>query len=108
VIHSLPVTILIEGFIVAVYAALTKKPAGILLRASFIANVFTQVVLWIALGIFFRRYLPVLIAAEVCIWLLESLLMIRLSGNRLTSGQSILLSLCMNLGSFGLGLLLPI
>ena len=107
-IPTLLVTILIEGIVVLAHARLMKKTAGNLLRASLIVNVITQSILWISLGIFFRHYLTVLLTGEVLIWLAESLLMQRLSGNQLTWRQSVVLSLCMNLSSFGLGWLLPI
>jgi hypothetical protein len=108
VIRTLLVTILIEGIVVLAYARLKQIPAGNLLRASLIVNLITQSILWIALGIFFRQYLIVLFTGEALIWLAESLLMQRLSGNQLTRKQSVVLSLCMNLSSFGVGWFLPI
>jgi hypothetical protein len=108
VIRSLLITILVEGIVVYVYAALTKKPAGNLLLASFIVNVFTQSILWIALGIFFRYYLIALFTAEVLIWMAESLMMHRLSIGQLTMREAIFISLFMNFASFGVGWLLPI
>lgn len=107
-ISTLLVTVLIEGIVVLAYARLKQLPAGGLLRASLIVNVITQSLLWISLAIFFRHYLTALLTGEVIIWLAESLLMQRLSGNQLTWRQSVVLSLCMNLSSFGLGWLLPI
>jgi hypothetical protein len=93
VIRTLPVTVLIEGIVVFAFARLKNKPAGNLLRASLFVNVITQSILWISLGIFFRHYLTVLLTGEVLIWLAESLLMQRLSGNQLTWRQSVVLSL---------------
>lgn len=107
-IRTLPVTILIEGIVVYAYAVLTRKPAGHLLLASLVVNLFTQSLLWIALGIFHRQYLAALLIAEGFIWLVESLLMHRLSRGELNRAHAILLSLGMNLASAGLGWLMPL
>lgn len=107
-IPTLFVTIQIEGIVVLAYARLKQVPAGRLLHASLIVNVITQSILWISLGIFFRHYLTALLIGEVLIWLAESLLMQRLSGNQLTWRQSAVLCLCMNVSSFGVGWFLPI
>ncbi|HLA05885.1 MAG TPA: hypothetical protein VJ022_00460 [Anaerolineales bacterium] len=107
-ILTLLVTILIEGTVVLAYSALRKRPAGPLLFASFIVNVFTQGALWVALQIFFRQYLTALFVAEILIWLIESLLLYHLSRNQLRPVHALILSLCMNLASFGIGWFLPV
>ena len=107
-IYTLLITLLIEGVVVLVYSAIRKRPAGDLLRVSVIINVFTQIILWIALEIFFRYYLTTLIAAEILIWLVESFLIHRLSKERLSLSNAVFLSLCMNLASFGIGWFLPV
>ena len=100
-------TLLVEGVVVTVYCAIKRKPASDLLEVSFIVNVFTQIILWFALRIFFRYYLIALIAAEVLIWLVESILIYHLSRKQLTPSSAVFLSLCMNLSSFGIGWFLP-
>ena len=107
-IVTLPVTILIEGLVVYVYAAWSRKPVGRLLLASFFANLMTQPILWFSLVIFFRHYMAALIIAEVLIWLAESLLMRRLSGIRLDWKITLVLSFCMNAASAGFGFWLPV
>jgi len=108
VIYTLLLTLLVEGAVVFVYCAVHKRPAGALLQASFIVNVFTQAILWLALRMFFRHYLIALITAEVLIWLVESAFMYKLPGNKLSLSHAAFLSLCMNLSSFGVGWFLPV
>lgn len=107
-IRTLSLTILVEGIVVYVYSRFRKKSAGMLLRASLAVNVFTQAILWIALGIFFRRYLAALLTVEIFIWLVESFLMFRLSNGQLEMKSAVGLSFCMNAASFGLGWYLPV
>ena len=107
-IFTLLITILVEGCVVLVYAALRKRPAGILLRASLIVNVLTQVSLWAALRIFYQHYLITLIVVEIIIWLVESVLMYFLARGQLSPVNAIVLSLCMNAASLGVGWLLPV
>ncbi|MGC1374863.1 MAG: hypothetical protein WA821_01485 [Anaerolineales bacterium] len=108
VLGSLLFTILIEGIVVLGYAAWRKKPAGRLLLASLFANLLTQSLLWLALNLFFQHYLAALFTAEVFIWPIESLILYRWPGSRLTWKEAVLLSLGMNLASFGLGWFLPV
>jgi hypothetical protein len=108
VIYTLLITLLIEGMVVLVYSAIRRRPAGDLLQVSFIINIFTQTNLWVALRIFFRYYLIALIVAEVLIWLVESVLIHRLSRGQLSLSNAGFLSLCMNLASFGIGWFLPL
>ena len=107
-IPTLLVTLLIEGIVVLAYSTLRRKPAGSLQFASFTVNVFTQVILWLALGVFFRYYLIALLTAEGLIWLVESLLMLRFSKGQLNLKSAVVLSFCMNSASFGLGWFLPV
>ncbi|MFT3891653.1 MAG: hypothetical protein QM730_08485 [Anaerolineales bacterium] len=104
----MPATILVEGCVVLVYSALQKKPAGKLLLASFVVNVVTQSMLWLALKIFFQQYLVTLFVAEVLIWLVEGVLLYYLTGKQLTPHAALILSLCMNAVSFGVGWFLPV
>lgn len=107
-IHSLLFTILIEGMVVLGYSILAKRPAGLLLWASLVVNVFTQSLLWISLQLFFRYYLLTLFVAEILIWLIESFLLQRLSNGKLNLRDACILSFCMNASSFGIGWFLPI
>jgi hypothetical protein len=108
VIYTLPITILVEGCVVLLYCALQKRPAGKLLLASLFVNVVTQGMLWLALWIFFQQYIVTLLVSEVLIWLVEGILFYYLTGKQLTLWTVLLLSLCMNAVSFGVGWFLPV
>jgi hypothetical protein len=108
VIATLLVTIFIEGFVVAGYAFFKKKPVAHLLLACLLANLFTQPLLWLALQVFFRHYLPVLFIAEFCIWIVESAILFLYPHTRLRLGEALVLSLAMNLASFAAGWFLPV
>jgi hypothetical protein len=108
VIGSLLFTIFIEGLVVLGYSAWRKKPAGRLLLVSILANLLTQSLLWLTLNLLSAHYLPTLFTAEVFIWLIESLIFYRWPGSCLTWKEAVLLSLGMNLASFGLGWSLPV
>ena len=107
-IYTLLITLLAEGVVVFIYSALRKRPASDLLQVSFIINIFTQIILWVVLRIFFRYYLITLVVAEILIWLAESALIYRLSRETLKFSSAVFLSLCMNLASFGIGWFLPV
>ncbi len=102
-IGSLLITIVIEGLIVVAYALWKQKPTWRILIASVLANVLTQSMLWVVLNLFFAYYLTVLLISEILIWLIESVFLRFFPGTRLGWKESILLSLAMNLSSFGLG-----
>jgi hypothetical protein len=105
---SLLFTLFSEGLVVLGYAAWRKKAAGRLLLASVFVNVGTQSLLWLALNLFPDHYLATLAAAEPLIWLAESAWLYRVPGTRLTGREALLLSLVMNLASFGLGWFLAV
>ena len=107
-IYTLPLTIFVESMVVLVYCAIQKRSAGALLQASLIVNVFTQVLLWLALRMFFRYYMVTLITAEVLICPVEGLFLYWLPGDNLKLSQAMILSLCMNAASFGVGWFLPV
>ncbi len=79
-----------------------------MLLTSLLANLITQSFLWIVLELFFQHYLVALWSAETLIWIIESLLLFRFSAEQLHFREAVLLSLAMNLASFGLGWFLPI
>jgi hypothetical protein len=107
-IVTLLITLLIESVIVIGYSLWGKKPAQPILFTSICGNLTTQLMLWIALSIFFQTYLPTLLIAEILIWIIESLLLASIPANHLHLKEAILLSLGMNLSSFALGWFLPV
>ena len=105
---SLLFTLFVEGLVVLGYAAWRKKPAGRLLLASVVMNIGTQSMLWLALNLFPDHYLATLVVAEPVIWLVESACLYGFPGTRLAWQEAALLSLAMNLASFGLGWFMPV
>jgi hypothetical protein len=108
VIFTLLFTIVIEGVVVIGYSIWHRKPTAPILLTSIFANLITQSLLWIGLNLFFHYYLATLFVAEILIWMIESVLLHFFPANRLGLTESILLSLIMNLASFGVGWFLPI
>lgn len=107
-IKTLLLTVLLEGTIIVGYCRRSGKPLLPILVTSVIANLITQSMLWIVLTIFFRHYIPALLLTEVSIWLTESVVLSLPASNQLKIKDALLLSLIMNLTSFGAGLLLPL
>ncbi len=105
---TLLVTILVESVIAVSYSWWRRKPIAAIWVTSFFANLITQTLLWVTLNLFFRHYLSALLAAELLIWMLESVLLYSISANHLRFGEAVLLSLGMNLASFALGWFLPV
>jgi hypothetical protein len=93
--------------IVGGYSLWCKKPLAPVLLTSIVANIITHSFLWVILNLFFQHYLVTLLIAEVLIWLLESFLLYRFPANRLGLKEAAVLSLCMNMASFGFGWFLP-
>jgi hypothetical protein len=107
-ILTLVITIFIEGIIVVSYTIWRRKPLGPILLTSIVANLITQSLLWIALSLFFQKYLVTLSVAEILIWVIESFLLYRFSANQLSLQEAVLLSLLMNTSSFALGWFMPV
>ncbi len=107
-IRSLLITISVEGVIALAYASWKTKPAGRILLASILANAVTQSLLWVVLNLYAAHYLTALFTSEIVIWLIESAFLRLFPGNRLAWKEAVLLSLAMNLASFGLGWFLPV
>ncbi len=107
-IITLAVTILTEGIVVTGYSFWQKKPLARILLASMLANLLTQSVLWGLLSFFPEHYLITLFVTEVFIWLIESAFLQLFPGTRLGWPAALLLSLGMNLASFGVGWFLPV
>lgn len=101
-------TVLIEAGVVSGFSRIRNKPVWPLLLTSLWGNLITQSMLWFALNLFFHDYLITLFAVEILIWVGEGLLLYCISSNRLQPMEAALLSLAMNLSSFGLGWLLPL
>jgi hypothetical protein len=108
VIHSLPITIIIEGVVGIAYSTWRKKPLGPILVTSIFANLITQSLLWVVLNLFFQHYLISLVVTEILIWTIESAMLYYVDANKLLLQEATLLSLLMNFASFGLGLFLPV
>ena len=107
-IVTVVITILIESVIIVGYALWRKKPVGHLLLSGALVNGITQAFLWIVLTGLTTHYLTVLFVSEICIWWLEGMILWLYPYNRLKLGQALLLSLAMNLASFGIGWFLPV
>ena len=107
-IVTLLITIIVESAVALVYSIWRKKIFRPILLTSILANLITQSFLWIVLELFFEHYIPLLCSAELLIWIIESFLLHRFSANQLRFQEAVLLSLAMNLASFGLGWFLPI
>ena len=107
-IFTLFVTLLLEGAVVSGYCVWRKRPLQPLLFSSICINLLTQSLLWIVVNLFFRQYLITLIVAEFLIWILEGSLLYFVRANRLRFREALLLSLGMNLASFGIGWFLPV
>jgi hypothetical protein len=107
-ILTLSITILAEGVVILGYSLWRRKSFLPILFTSICGNLITQSLLWIALNIFYRHYLIALSAAELLIWMIESIVLYVVPANRLRFVDAILLSLSMNIISFGLGWFLPV
>jgi hypothetical protein len=108
VIATLAITLLVESTLVAAYAIWRKKPLLHLLFSSICANLLSQSFLWAVLNLFPRPYLTSLFIAEIGIWGMEALILYLYPFNRLKLQKAMLLSLAMNLASFGIGWVLPV
>ncbi len=103
-------TLVIESLLVLIYAAVMKEGAFVWLTQVLLVNMATQPALWLALELQ-RGHLPyalILALAEPLIWLGEAALLYLLQGKRLPFKRALVLSLVLNIVSFGVGLLLPV
>lgn len=107
-IATLLPTLLVEGLVAAAYSRWRRKPLKNILLTVSLANLLTQSLLWLVLTIFYRAYLPTLFLAETGIWLGEAVILRLVPANRLAWNEAFLLSLGMNLASFGIGWFLPV
>lgn len=107
-IATLSLTLILESFIAAGFCHWRRKPFKSILLTANLANLLTQSLLWLALNLFYRHYLPTLFTAEIIIWLMESAILRLVPSNQLAWCDALGLSLLMNLASFGLGWFLPL
>ena len=107
-IVTLLITILVEGIIAVGYSLWHRKPVLPILLTTICGNLITQPLLWLVLKLFFRYYVMTLMVAELSIWVIESILLYSVSANKLRFTNAVLLSLGLNLFSFGLGWFLPV
>jgi hypothetical protein len=107
-IVTLLITILLEGAIALGYCAWQRKPIQPVLFTSVSINLITQSLLWTLLTLFFRQYLLTLLLAELFIWVMEGVTLYSVRANKLRFTDALLLSLGMNLVSFGVGWFLPV
>jgi len=68
-IVTLFITLLLESAVVLAYAFWRNKPVYPILVTSICGNVITQLMLWVALNLFFQNYLATLVISEILIWI---------------------------------------
>ncbi|MDX9863302.1 MAG: hypothetical protein RBT34_00710 [Anaerolineaceae bacterium] len=106
---ALPATILIELLLAAGYVLIRKRPWLTTLTLVSLANVITQFALWAALNTFHQTNALILtIGLEGIIWGVEALVFYLPQRKEIQFKEAALLSLTLNLVSFGIGLLLPL
>jgi hypothetical protein len=108
VIETLSITILVEGVVCLGYSIWRRKPIGSIFITSIFINLITQSLLWVTLNLFYNHYLITLCVAEILIWVIESFMLYGLRFNQLKIREAFVLSLLMNLSSFGVGWFLPV
>ncbi len=107
-IETLSITLLVEGVVCLGYTIRWRKPSGSIFITSIFANLITQSLLWITLNLFYDHYLITLCVVEILIWVIESFMLYGLRFNQLKIREAFVLSLMMNLSSFGVGWFLPV
>jgi hypothetical protein len=107
---ALSVTIVIEGLVALVYAAVRGLRMWHWLAYAVLINLVTQPALWRLMGLLPAdiAYFPALAAAESLAWVVEASLLHLLAGDRLGVWNALALSLVLNVASCGVGLLLPV
>lgn len=106
---ALPATIAIELLLAAAYTQVRKRPLLPTFTLVCLANVITQFALWAALNTFIAGNAMLLtIGLEIIIWGVEALIFYLPQQKDIALKEAALLSLLLNLISFGIGLLLPI
>lgn len=101
-------TLAVELALGLIYALWRNHPLFYLLTVILLMNMVTQPILWLTLsgtpvGLSVVRTL----IAEVIVWLVEGWILLKALPGRITNKEAFLLSLALNLASFGAGLILP-
>ncbi len=106
---ALPLTVIIEGILVFIYARARNCSRSTLLTLVTVINLLTQPALWFIVS---RQSngisLGVLVIIECFIWLVEAVLIYGLQRHKLSFVESLKLSAFLNVFSFVIGLLLPV
>jgi len=106
---ALPLTAIIEGIVVLIYARARNYTRFTLLTLVTAINLLTQPALWFIVS---RQSngisLGVLVIIECFIWLVEAVLIYGLQRHKLSFAASLKLSALLNIVSFAIGLLLPV
>ncbi len=106
---TLPLTVIVEGIIVLIYAHVRKHSRATLLTLVTLANLISQPALYFFLTIRADGVNFVFLGLiECCIWLLEAVLLYASQRKTLSFGESLKLSALLNVVSFAIGLLLPV
>jgi hypothetical protein len=101
-------TLSVELALGLVYALWRKHPAFYLLTVILLMNMITQPILWLTLsGTFVGLSVVRTLIAEVIVWLVEGWILLKALPGRITNKEAFLLSLVLNIASFGMGYLLP-
>ncbi|MEN8241936.1 MAG: hypothetical protein ABFS17_08450, partial [Chloroflexota bacterium] len=107
---ALPLTILIEGVLLAIYTTYRKQPSLIPLTLNLVGNLFTQILFWYLL----IESLPggtgwlTLLIIEAIIILTEALVLYWPQRTTVKFLQALTISFALNLASLTVGLFLPI
>jgi len=103
------ITLGVELALGLVYALWRKHPVFYLLTVILLMNMITQPILWLTLsGTFVGLSIVRTLMAETMVWLVEGWILLKALPGEITSKEAFLLSLVLNLASFGLGLMLPL
>jgi len=101
-------TLAVELVLGLVYALWRKHPVFYLLTVILLMNMITQPILWLTLSSTFVGVSIVrTLMAEIIVWLVEGWILLKALPGRITNKEAFLLSLVLNLASFGVGLVLP-
>lgn len=101
-------TLAVELILGLIYALWRKHPLFYLLTVILLMNMITQPILWMTLSSTFVGLSVVrTLIAEVIVWLVEGWILLKALPGRVTNKEAFLLSLVLNLASFGIGYILP-
>lgn len=106
--RGLVTTLAAELLLGALYVVWRKRPAVLILTVILLLNLVTQPALWLTVSGFSGKY-PVIavLFAELVVWLVEAGGLFLAQRKTIGFGEALLVSLVLNVASFGIGLLLP-